>query len=200
MMDWRKHTRLLLVGIVCFVSTCTTTPVAETTAPEVDGPHIIPLSVHYLTDNDDARWRFSMSMQHSNETLMPHGIGLVVWTEDRVFRMPSDVRSIQDRQVLGSRVERDGTLHVFVADNVSLKTGDNLNGMHTPGFKNSFVVLSIAARSTTLAHEVGHFLGLEHEKDEDNVMCSNRHSSDVHFTKEQGAQMRSTLLRGISEK
>lgn len=189
-MTWGRY-KLVLPFAVFFLTTCTSAPPSTSPDPVV-GPSVISLSVHYVTDQKDIRKKFEQTLAKSNETLMPHGIGLVVWSEDRVFRLPENIVSKQDRQLLGGRVHKDGTLHVFVVDTVSVEPGDGLNGLHTrtsPTHRD-FVILSKTARLTTLAHEVGHALGLDHEDEKTNVMCTKREDKGAGFTTEQGDLMR----------
>ena len=189
-MERGRRKSLLLIGTLLLVTTCAYSPARSLHEPAVQGPSIIPLSVHYLTDERDIRTKLEQSLEESNATLTPHGIALTIWSEDRVYRMPGKVATMHDRQILGSRVEMDGTLHIFVVDEVSLKPGDDLNGLHTSAGKRDFVILSKTARDTTLAHEVGHALGLNHEGARDNVMCTGREEKDARFTADQGDVMR----------
>jgi hypothetical protein len=54
----------------------------------VVGPSIIPLSVHYLTDEKDIRRKFDAWLQRSNAVLMAHGIGLTGHRTDRLVGGP----------------------------------------------------------------------------------------------------------------
>lgn len=188
--------RFVLLLVLFFVTTCTTS-LPNLATPEVRGPSIIPLAVHYLTDEKDIRTKFEQSLELSNQTLMPHGIGLLVWSEDRLYRLPEKIMTRQDRQRLGGFVSKDGTLHIFVADAVSVEPGDGLNGLHSNMGHRDFVILATKARKTTLAHEVGHALGLDHETEEDNVMCTNRDDKGARFSFEQGELMRDAARKYV---
>lgn len=189
-MERGRHFRLLLIGLLLFVTTCATVPMPGASSSDIQGPSIIPLSVHYLTDEKDIRRKFGQWLKQSNETLVPHGIGLVIWSEDRLFRLPTRVETKHDRQLLSAWVAEDGTVHVFVVDSVSLEPGDGLNGLHSRTRPRDFVVLATRARKTTLAHEIGHALGLDHEDGTDNIMCTKREDRGARFTLEQGNLMR----------
>lgn len=161
-------------------------------AREVQGPTVIPLSVHYLTDEKDIRETFQGFLERSNETLMPHGVLLVIWTEDRRYNLPPKVDTKVHRQQLAAHVVQDGTLHVFVPDEVSLEPGDNLLGAQSSQGNRNFIIVTKGAAKTTLAHEVGHAMGLDHVEDgvRDNVMSQGRSSEEAVFTHDQGEQLR----------
>lgn len=185
---------LLLIGILLFATTCAGSLQGDS-APPPPGPSLIPLSVHYLTDEKDIRKKFGESLEKSNATLMPHDIALVVWSEDRTFLLPENVETRLDRQLLKGHAQRDGTVHVFVVESVSVSSGDDLLGLYMDGGTRDFIILSKTARSTTLAHEVGHALGLDHEKGTDNVMCTCRKETGVRFTEAQALKMRRAARR-----
>lgn len=159
---------------------------------DIEGPTIIPLSVHYLTDEKDIRKTFQGFLERSNETLMPHGVLLVVWTEDRRYNLPSEVDGRVHRQLLAAHVVKDGTLHVFVPDKVSLEPGDNLLGAQSNQGDRNYIIVRTTAAKTTLAHEVGHAMGLDHVEDgvRDNVMSQGRNSEEAVFTHDQGEKLR----------
>lgn len=198
-MKWRSLSSPLLIGFLLLQATCAHHSVSEDTVilPEAPSPNIIPLSVHYLTDQGDIRRKFEQSFSASNDALKPHGIGLTVWSEDHLYLLPHDIHTKQDRQLLEGRIYDDGTLHVFVVDEVSLKPGDGLNGLYTGNGSTNFIILATTARKTTLAHEVGHALGLDHSTDTNNIMCTNRTNKGPIFTEEQGHLMRQGLYKRI---
>lgn len=169
-------------------------------SPEPVGPSIIPLSVHYLTADPKVRQKLTDSLDASNEILRPHGVGLIMWSEDVLFLLPSEVNTRQDRQLLRSMAKRDGTLHVFFVDEVSLRDGDSLSGLYVTegGYPRGFVIVTKGARLTTMTHEVGHALGLDHVDDEGNVMSNDRKAASAYFTDEQGRKMRGLAHRFIA--
>lgn len=61
-----------------------------------------------------------------------------------------------------------------------------------------FIFISSSRRYDTLAHEMGHYLGLDHVEDnkvnDENIMCLCRRATYTHFTPEQGVQMRSDAV------
>jgi hypothetical protein len=58
--------------------------------------------------------------------------------------------------------------------------------------KQRYVIVSSAARETTLAHELGHFLGNPHSFVKNNLMSYERDGGQVFLDESQGAISRKT--------
>jgi len=125
----------------------------------------------------------------TNRVLRPYKIQVIPWTQESMDG-PEVIRYPAERRMLRSRAPRDGTLHLFVVDSAYLD-GKHVNGFHHKNKAGEYIVVSIEAPASTLAHEIGHALGLDHvEHDESNIMCSCRENSDTTgFTEPQGREM-----------
>ena len=81
-------------------------------------------------------------------------------------------------------------MHVFVSRSAYID-GKSVNGFHHKTNRAEFIVVSIEAPPSTLAHGFGHALGLDHvEDDKTNIMCACRdHADTTGFTALQGRRM-----------
>ncbi len=165
---------------------------------------LVPLTIHLATEDEPQRrtlYRLKRAVERANRALARHGIEVVV---HRVLRMPDGYSSItrrRDRRKLAQYAALDGTVHVFFVDHLelgSLTRGDReVRGMHWRyrGLRRKlrhreYISINSDAPSTTLAHEVGHLFGLDHDRGHRNLMCSCRRGRIQRFTHRQGARMR----------
>lgn len=175
------------------------------TSPRATQPNVvrIPVTLHLATHGGEAitstrkvaRW-----VRRANHVLSPYGIEVDVV---EVRRMPAGYRRItrrQDRRSLAHFAGHDGTVHVFVTESLDLAYRParrrRVRGLHWRYWgvrrdlkRREYLVVTQDAPDTTLAHEVGHLLGLRHSISSDNIMCSCR-EAPARFTSEQGQQMR----------
>jgi hypothetical protein len=185
----QKNRHFVVLLVMFLLTTCKAVQDIAVPSPVIE-PIILTLSVHYLTDEKTyPRKRVIQAIKRSNDLLRPYSIGVVLWREDRKYLISENVLTEQDRIRLADESFPDGTLHVYVSDSLHLIPNRPLNGIQITTPHTGFVVLSSISRDTTLAHEIGHYLGLDHVTSLDNIMCSKR-DDDATFNREQGEIMR----------
>ena len=170
-------------------------PKAESDPEPVSGPTVLPLSVIDLTAKPPEPGKIQKYVAWTAQELLPFEIGVVVF---RVQHEPlhGTVKILEGKDPrLTSRLLHDGTVTVFVVDEIVLK-GDAKNGFQAVHEDQPFVVVEKTAASITWAHEIGHLLELGHDPSVANIMCScDTSRKDPHFSPEQGEAMRSEARR-----
>ncbi|HET6582011.1 MAG TPA: matrixin family metalloprotease [Nannocystaceae bacterium] len=171
----------------------------------------LPVTVHLATRDgrttvttraDVAAW-----VQRANEELAPYGIEVDVRAVKHMPAGWSSVTRWQARRALAHYAPADGTIHVFGISELDegARLGRRVRGLHwryrglTRGLRGrEYVIVTRDAPDTTLAHELGHLMGLRHSTRNDNIMCSCRRGRQVAFTDSQGAAMREGARRFLS--
>ena len=157
------------------------------------GPTAVPVTVHVLTDDagraatDDevAAW-----IATANERFAAADLTLVVTGTVELAR-DAVIDRVAERHGLAGEAPKDGTVHVFVARGVADKdqAGAWLGGVHWryAGGKRAWrgrhyvIVSAEGARIDTCAHELGHFFGLGHRAEDDNLMNGQRVGDATQF-------------------
>jgi len=161
----------------------------------------IGLTVHVPTEDGmplATQRQVAQWVERANIALRPHGLALELRRTVSISGFTAVTRASERRRV-ASLAEHDGTIHVFVTENLDsrlLMTRRRIRGLHWRYHglnrelrQREYVMVTLSAPKTTFAHEVGHLLGLRHSTAEDNIMCSCRRGSNTIFTSEQGAVM-----------
>jgi hypothetical protein len=164
----------------------------------------LPITLHMATDGGEPvtrRARVRRWIDRANRDLAPFGIQLEVRA---VRHLPEGWESVTrwgQRRQLAHYAPRDGTIHVFVIEELDRRRrpvlGRKVRGLHwryrgvnRTLSQREYIMVTSGAPTTTLAHEIGHLFGLRHSTESNNIMCSCRSGPDVGFTRTQGVQMR----------
>ncbi len=166
----------------------------------------VPLTVHVAAPMSPRRVRRWIA--RANRALAPYRVQVHVARVVRASRRLRSVRRPRDRRSVARFAPRDGTVHVFIVDEigpVSRRTerrGRTVRGLYwryrgvRRGLRGrEFVLVTTGAPSTTLAHELGHLFGLPHRGGQSNLMCSCRHGPGQSFTRTQGGILRGGAYR-----
>jgi len=165
----------------------------------------IPLTVHVATADGDpvaSRARVTQWVLRANRALAPAGVEVYVHSVRHLPRGWRAVTRAGQRRRLAGYAPRNGTIHVFVTEELDRPRRRRLRrrvrglhwryrGLRRDLRQREYVVVTDGAPNTTFAHELGHLFGLAHSKSTTNIMCSCRQGNVLGFTRQQSAQMRS---------
>lgn len=174
----------------------------EAVAKELPLPPI-PLRFHVARARADAAVRvvndtfIASQLAESNRLFAPHGISFVEAAErGTVGPEHARLEDAKSRDALAAFVQR-GVLEVFfvaflrdVDDPVRERMG--VTWRKRSDLAKRYVIVSAAARETTLAHELGHVLGNGHTAVLNNLMSYERDGGPVSLDAAQGAKSRRT--------
>ena len=165
----------------------------------------LPVTIHLATDDGTSvagPRRVASWVRRANAALEAYGIRVYVRAVRTLPAGYDTVTKWRERRELAGYAPSDGTIHVFVIDELDRPTRrrgrKRVRGLHWRyrGLSKKlrsreYVVVTRGAPRTTFAHELGHLFGLRHSTSEDNIMCSCRRGKNVRFTASQGRAMRS---------
>lgn len=164
----------------------------------------LPVTLHIATEGGypvASHKRVERWVRRANEELAPWGIEVSVRS---IRYMPEGFTSVtrwRDRRALAEYAPRDGTVHVFVIEQLDARPRRifrrrirglhwRYRGLNRELRSREYVVVTRGAPTTTFAHELGHLFGLRHSTRTDNIMCSCREGSQISFSDYQGQSMR----------
>jgi hypothetical protein len=133
-------------------------------------------------------------LARANDILAVTDVQVEEGRRTRLDDSEADIMTVAERHALGSRAERDGTVHVFVVRKLADKDKDGafINGVHwryrgaSRRYRGRrYIILAASAHADTLAHELGHFFGLPHVKAPDNLMSYQRAGADIFLNRMQ---------------
>jgi hypothetical protein len=141
----------------------------------------------------------------ANRALLPYGMVLDVRDVRLVAEGFASGVGLRARRDLARHVTRDGTLHVFVVESLDRRPQWRrrfvrgiywrYHGLRSDLRGREYVAVTADAPASTLAHEMGHALGLGHARSRTNVMCSCERRARPRFSEGQGARLRNAVAR-----
>jgi len=130
------------------------------------------------------------------------------------FREAKPSRDLEERFVaLENRADRDALAPSLLAEVVNVFVVESLRDVDDPklhrmgvmwrnlrDLKKKYVIVAASARTTTLAHEIGHYLGNDHSYVKNNLMSYDRDGGKVTLSADQAARARRTALAHFANK
>lgn len=130
------------------------------------------------------------------------------------FREAKQIRALDEKHcALENRADRDalaselssGVLNVFFVESLRDVDDPKLHRMgvmwrNLRDLKKKYVIVAESARSTTLAHEIGHYLGNDHSFVKNNLMSYERDGGKVTLNADQAARARRTAAAHFAKK
>jgi hypothetical protein len=136
-------------------------------------------------------------LEQANQIFGEHAIG---------FREAKEATTLDEKMcALENRADRDalaselraGVINVFFVESLRDVDDPKLHRMgvmwrNLRDLKKKYVIVAASARETTLAHEIGHYLGNDHSYVKNNLMSYERDGGKVTLNAEQAAKSRRT--------
>lgn len=141
-------------------------------------------------------------LQEARALFEPHGLSLV--ERERTSLVVGALLTRQDRNALAAHLV-SGSCNVFFVGRLRDVDDPSLDRMgvmwrNLRNLQQKYVIVSVAARPTTLAHELGHFLGNPHSFVKNNLMSYERDGGPVSLDASQGAIARRTACAHFASK
>ena len=115
-----------------------------------------------------------------------------------VFDVPDTKPNIDTKKTKDKffDLSKDGRIHIFFVDSIyEDNQRTSYNGVYQyRSMCNSFILIQDNTRVKTIAHEIGHYLGIDHTiGDESNIMNKGDRTMQARFNSEQLAIMRKNI-------
>jgi hypothetical protein len=157
----------------------------------------LPLTFAVAEENSapvcDARW-VEEQLAQAQALFEPLGIPLRKIASRPLAAEHAHLETREDRDALADRLE-PGRINIFlvaslrdVDDPQRMRMGVHWRNRAKPA--RHYIVVAASARPSTLAHELGHYFGLDHSSVVDNVMSYDRSGGTVFFDEKQAERMR----------
>lgn len=130
-----------------------------------------------------------------------------------VFEFGSTIDTDGAHKALETRADRDKLADYRVANEVNVFFVDSLRDVDDPklhrmgvtwrklsDLKAKYIIVAASGSPTTLAHELGHFFGLDHVGQKNNLMSYDRDGGAVFLTDPQRRVIRSTATKLLAQK
>jgi hypothetical protein len=144
-------------------------------------------------------------LEQANSIFGEHAIG---------FREAKDATTLDEKMAaLENRADRDalaaelqaGVVNVFFVESLRDVDDPKLHRMgvmwrNLSNLKKKYVIVAASARETTLAHEIGHYLGNDHSYVKNNLMSYERDGGKVTLNADQAARARRTAEAHFAKK
>jgi hypothetical protein len=144
---------------------------------------VVPVTVHLAAGDDGPVARrewIDAFVERANQLYAPVEVSFQV-SGTTTFETPGpEITKVAERHALAKLAEPDGSIHIFVVRRLADKSipGKWISGVHWRYAGQNrkwrgrrYIILSSrAVRVDTPAHELGHYFGLSHVKDDKNLM------------------------------
>lgn len=192
----KRIRRLLLLVTLALNVSCHGNLHAVNAPYSQENPLELKLLIHSTRGKDHAAF-IEEEVRVANHVLMRAGIRVVEirYREDihinRVTYNGNHETKDNIDSIQAYRAHDPGYVHVFLVDSIDdLSEDDHVVGLYHSKASRSctrIIVLTRDAKDNTLAHELGHFFGLNHVKQNDNIMHApmNERAEEASFTARQ---------------